>query len=130
MKQTIAIVVGFIVVAVGSFSMGAITRDILAPQPHVQHGEVLPEIQPEVLPGTDAGRIDRKQAIEIALAHANVSREDASRIHARLGIDDGRIIYDVEFVANGREHWVEVLVSNGGIHDSGFEGSEYVPLLF
>ena len=70
----------------------------------------------------DSELIGQDRAIEIALEHAGVSAEDASRVNARLTFDDGIRIYDVEFRVGSAEFWHEIVARTGEIHDFGSEG--------
>ena len=58
------------------------------------------------------------QAKRIALNHAGVKKADALRLRADR--EDGRKVYLVEFIANGREYEYEILAADGTVleHDS------------
>lgn len=60
-------------------------------------------------------RISLDQAKKIALKHAGVSASEATFTKAKLDRDDGRLEYDIEFVANGKKYEYEILASNGRI---------------
>ena len=66
-------------------------------------------------------RISLDQAKKIALKHAGVSASEATFIKARRDWDDGRVEYEIEFVANGRKYEYEILASNGRIIKSEVE---------
>lgn len=74
---------------------------------------------PIASPGPDptAGSeyITRDEALTIALDHANVSREDATRIKVQFGYDDGRAEYEVDFKAGGREYDYEIDAITGAV---------------
>ena len=100
MRKVIAIVLGSVMILAAGFGMG------MALNPN------------------DPNLIGTEAAIEIALEHAGVTAEEASRVNARLTIDDGRRVYDVEFRVNGVEFWFEIVARTGEIHDFGVEGVE------
>jgi len=50
-----------------------------------------------------------------ALAHANVSDDDAAFIRVEAEIDDGRLIYDIEFRANDTEYECEIDAVSGEV---------------
>lgn len=57
------------------------------------------------------------QAIEIALAHAGLAKEQVTRLHAEKDRDDGVWIYEIEFCGGNMEYEYEVRVSDGKIID-------------
>lgn len=59
--------------------------------------------------------ISLDKAIEIALAHAGVSRDNASFTKTQLDGDDAVPNYEIEFIADGVEYDYEVAVSDGKI---------------
>ena len=61
--------------------------------------------------------ISADKAKEIALSHAAVAAADAAYIKAELDYDDGRLIYDIEFVAKNIEYEYEIDAGSGKIID-------------
>jgi len=62
--------------------------------------------------------ISQEEAKDIALAHAGVTREQASFIKSHMDIDDGKSVYDVEFYTpDGREYDYEIDPGSGNILD-------------
>ena len=71
-------------------------------------------------PDDDAGYgwknvIGKQKAQEIALAQAGVSADEAQRLVVKPDWDDGLRIYEVEFVAGGREYDFEIDAGSGTI---------------
>ena len=54
-------------------------------------------------------------AEEAAFNDAGVKKEDVSNIRTNLELDDGRYIYDVEFLVGNVEYDYEILAENGDI---------------
>ena len=84
--------------------------------------------------GTQAtGDIGLDKAKEIALNHAGVKAVDATFIEAKRDYDDGRLVYELEFIviANGtaKEYDYEILASDGTIvsYDYDIEAAYTVP---
>lgn len=71
--------------------------------------------------------ISLEKAIEIALAHAGVSRDDASFTKTQLDSDEKVPYYEIDFIANGKEYDYEVAVSNGKILESESEKADKTP---
>lgn len=80
-----------------------------------------------------AGDIGLDKAKEIALNHAGVKAADATFIEAKRDYDDGRLVYELEFIviSNGtaKEYDYEVAASDGTIvsYDYDIEASYTVP---
>ncbi len=62
-------------------------------------------------------KITADKAKEIALSHAEITASDAAFIKAELDYDDGRLIYDIEFVAKNIEYEYEIDADSGKIID-------------
>lgn len=79
------------------------------------------------------GDIGLDKAKEIALTHAGVKAADATFIEAKRDYDDGRLVYELEFIviSNGtaKEYDYEVAASDGTIvsYDYDIEASYTVP---
>lgn len=65
---------------------------------------------------SDKAYIGREAALQAALAHAGVGLPD--RWEAELDYDDGKMIYDVEFTANGGEYDYEIDAMSGAVYKS------------
>ena len=67
-----------------------------------------------------SGKITAEKAKEIALKHANLSKNQVSNISVHLEYDDGIQVYDVDFYANNLEYSYEINAKNGAIisHDT------------
>lgn len=68
--------------------------------------------------------ISLEKAIEIALAHAGVSRDDASFTKTQLDSTDKVPHYEIDFIADGKEYDYEVAVSSGKILESDVEKAD------
>lgn len=68
--------------------------------------------------------ISLEKAIEIALTHAGVSRDDASFTKTQLDSDDKIPHYEIDFIADGKEYDYEVAVSDGKILESESDSAE------
>lgn len=74
-----------------------------------------PEAKPEQEPvGTE---ITEAQAIELALAHAGLTVEQATRVKIEKDRDDGVWVYEIEFRHEKMEYDYEIRVSDGKILD-------------
>ena len=71
-----------------------------------------------------SGNITEEQAKQIALAFAfpeGVGETQVVFRKVKLDYDDGRFLYEVEFVANGDEYELEILASDGSVVDAEIE---------
>ena len=64
---------------------------------------------------TSSKRITKAKAKSIALKHAGVSASKATFVKAKLGYEDGRRVYEIEFYSGNTEYDYEILASNGKI---------------
>ena len=64
-----------------------------------------------------AADIGKEKAKSIALSNAGLSESQVTRLHVERDRDDGRIEYNVEFTANGKEYDYEISGSSGKILD-------------
>lgn len=62
-------------------------------------------------------KISADEAKEIALAHASVAASEAAYIKVDTDYDDGRLIYEVEFVVKSIEYEYEIDADSGNILD-------------
>lgn len=84
------------------------------------------------LPSSSAqtsAQITQSEAQSIALAHAGVSSANALGMECKLDWDDGILIYEVEFRANGIEYEYDILASDGTIMMAERDGDDdwYAP---
>lgn len=68
--------------------------------------------------------VSLEKAIDAALAHAGVSRDDASFLRTELDSKDKVPHYEIDFLAGGKEYDYEVAVSDGRILESESESVE------
>ena len=75
-----------------------------------------------------ASSIGEVQALEIALNHAGVKSSDLAFSYAHGDFDDGRSVYDVEFVVGNTEYDYEIDATTGNILDFDYDmESQYAP---
>lgn len=72
--------------------------------------------------------IGSESALTAALGHAGVSSGAAERQEIALDADDGHMVYDVEFYAEGYEYDYEIDALTGEVLFSGREQERYAPL--
>lgn len=68
-----------------------------------------------------SGMIGESEAARIALAHAGALMESVTEYSIKLDDDDGRIVYEIEFVHTGTEYDYEIDAYTGQIVDYDFE---------
>lgn len=76
----------------------------------------------------ETGWISEEEAIEIALNHAKVAREDAL-ITVACELGDVTPYYDIEIWANGKEYDYEISVYDGTILDADVEDNDVPPVI-
>ncbi|NLP36315.1 MAG: hypothetical protein GX892_04155 [Thermoanaerobacteraceae bacterium] len=64
---------------------------------------------------SDKAYIGIEKAVEIALNHAKVDASAARDLETELDSDDGKLVYEIEFYANGREYEYEIDALSGEI---------------
>lgn len=74
-----------------------------------------------------ASAITQEKAKEIALQDAGIAETDTQFLWVKEDYDDGRLVYDVEFYANGTEYDYEIEKSTGQIISSDFDIEHYSP---
>ncbi len=67
--------------------------------------------------------IGKDKAAKIALADANLTDTDVTRLRVSKNHDDGQSIYEVEFTNENTEYEYEILASNGDILSADYEES-------
>lgn len=67
--------------------------------------------------------IGKDKAAKIALADANLTDTDVTRLRVSKNHDDGQSIYEVEFTNENTEYEYEILASNGDILSTDYEES-------
>ena len=68
---------------------------------------------------SSAGTIGQQRAKEIAFERAGASEADATWLNIELDYDDGRLVYEIDFVYGGTEYETEIDATTGDI--LGFE---------
>lgn len=59
--------------------------------------------------------IGTENAVKTALSDAGISEENAIVTKSKMSFDDGRFVYDVEFLADGMEYDYEIKASDGTV---------------
>ena len=62
-----------------------------------------------------ATAISASDALRIALEHAGVATADAKEVKTDLDIDDGKAVYEVEFLAGGYEYDYDIDAATGAV---------------
>lgn len=104
------------------FVIDAVTGEILHQKQETERRPVTDE--PEVsAPKPEPTEITQEQAIGIALAHAGLTEEQVTRLHAKKDRDDGVWVYEIEFRDGRMEYEYEIRVSDGKIldHDKDYD---------
>lgn len=65
--------------------------------------------------GTTTGEITEQQALDIALAQAGLAADALQYQFVQRDLEDGRIVYDVEFMSGGVEYDYEILAADGTV---------------
>ncbi len=65
---------------------------------------------------SDAEYIGYERAIQVALTHADISNQDITP-QVEMDFDDGEMVYDIEFLVDGREYEYEINARDGVIID-------------
>ncbi len=73
---------------------------------------------------SDQGEISRERALEIAMADAEVSSDNAREVKAERDEDDGIPIYDIEFETEYGDYDYEVAINGGKIVGADYEVEE------
>ena len=87
----------------------------------------------QTTPSTNAstGTVDEAKAQEIALAHAGVKAADATITKSKLDYDDGRQVYEIEFVVSSgtgyTEYDYEIDAATGKIVSYDYDAESYTP---
>lgn len=63
----------------------------------------------------ELGYINTKTAVIAALKHAGIAPDTAKNIDVDMEVEDGRMVYEVEFDANGRSYEILIDAKNGTV---------------
>ncbi|MBE6787953.1 MAG: hypothetical protein E7537_06370, partial [Ruminococcaceae bacterium] len=63
-------------------------------------------------------KISKEEAKDIALKHANLKETDISDYDIELDNEDGKLIYDISFEANGKEYDYDIDAHTGNVTNS------------
>ena len=62
-----------------------------------------------------AGMLTAEEAEEVALGHAELTREAVAGLHSEYDVERGVPVYEVEFTHNGREYDYHISAETGQI---------------
>ena len=77
----------------------------------------------DAAPEVPTDLIDAEAAKKAAYAHAEVSTEEVTRVKCTKDREDGQIVYEITFVANGFKYEYEVAATDGSIIKYGRESA-------
>ena len=77
--------------------------------------------------GTATGDIGRDAALAAALQHAGLTEAEITNLYVKADWDDGRAVYDVEFLAGGMEYDYEIDAATGAVHSFDAEWDDSIP---
>lgn len=72
------------------------------------------------------GLISKAEAKAVALADAGLDEADVSALRARLELDDGRFLYEVDFYNDGAEYEYQIQARDGDIISRDIDGGPVV----
>lgn len=73
------------------------------------------------------GTITAEDAKSKALSHAGLKSDQVSFVRAKMDVDDGRQVYDVEFYTNAKEYDYEIDAKTGEIISYDYDADSYTP---
>lgn len=76
---------------------------------------VLPQGVQVTGPVSSEGYIGQEQAVIIALAHAGVDQAQTQEMSCEMDLDDGLMIYEVEFLSGAYEYEYKLDAINGEV---------------
>ena len=101
-----------------SYELNAVTGAVLKKENTIQNFSS----------GSNGGYITAEQAWAAALAHAGYDAGDAVLLKTERDHDDGVVLYEVEFVAGGREYEYDIDAVTGAVLKFDFEAADDLPL--
>lgn len=108
------------------YSVNAKTGEILHNHREYDDDYVAPEVEKPVeskpvenksSSASNTTDIGKGKAKSVALEHAGLSESQVLRLKVERDVDDGRVEYSVEFIANGKEYDYEISAKDGKILD-------------
>ena len=73
------------------------------------------------------GDIGREAALAAALQHAGLTEAEITNLYVKADRDDGRAVYDVEFLAGGNEYDYEIDAATGAVRSFDTERDHSIP---
>ena len=77
--------------------------------------------------GAATGDIGRDAALAAALQHAGLTEAEITNLYVKADWDDGRAVYDVEFLAGGKEYDYEIDAATGAVRSFDTERDDSIP---
>ena len=77
--------------------------------------------------GTATGDIGRDAVLAAALQHAGLTEAEITNLYVKADRDDGRAVYDVEFLAGGMEYDYEIDAATGAVRSFDAEWDDSIP---
>lgn len=75
----------------------------------------LNKLNDQALESVAGGQITQDEAIEAALKHASLQKADVMMKKAKIDHENGRLVYEVEFLHNGIEYEYDIDTVTGAI---------------
>ena len=66
-----------------------------------------------------SGYVAKRKAVDVALSHIGITRQQAQDVEVEFDCEDGVIIYEVGFTFDGREYEVDIQASTGTVIGGG-----------
>lgn len=85
------------------------------------------DVENYTIPSTSTNDIGAEAAKSAALKHAGVSASNATFVQVERDWDDGRLVYEVEFYAGGKEYDYEIAAADGKVLSYDYDAEYYAP---
>ena len=85
------------------------------------------DVENYTIPSTSTTDIGAEAAKSAALKHAGVSASNATFVQVERDWDDGRLVYEVEFYAGGKEYDYEIAAADGKVLSYDYDAEYYAP---
>lgn len=85
------------------------------------------DVENYTIPSGSTKDIGAEAAKAAALKHAGISAANATFVQVERDWDDGRLVYEVEFYAGGKEYDYEIAAADGAVLDYDYDAEYYAP---
>ena len=92
-----------------------------------QNGNTAGNTAGNVNGGAATGDIGRDAAVAAALQHAGLTEAEITNLYVKADRDDGRTVYDVEFLSGGNEYDYEIDAATGAVRSFDTERDDSIP---